>query len=209
MKDWSSLYLFIITATVLVFFPGPNTLYIITRSVEQGRVAGIVSSLGVQLASLIHIAVAALGLSALIVTSSLAFGIVKYAGATCLIFLGIKTLSTRKTNPQPEQMIRTSLRRVFYQGAVVNLLNPKTIIFFFTFLPQFVDTSVGSIPKQIVFLGAILVFLGFVSDSIYALTAGSIGGLLRGDSRFLHAQPYVAGSVYIGLGIVMAISNTS
>ena len=207
MLDWSRLSLFISVALILVLMPGPNTLYIIARSIQQGRRAGIVSSLGVQVGTLVHIAAAALGLSALLLSSVLAFNVVKYAGAAYLIYLGIKTLLTREKVGPAQVVQRASLSRVFYQGVVVNLLNPKTALFFFAFLPQFVDAARGRVAMQIVLLGTILVVLGTLSDSVYALAAGGVGNWLRGNLRFLRAQRYFAGSVYIGLGAATALSG--
>ena len=208
MPDWSTLSLFIAAASILVFIPGPNTLYIIARSVQQGRAAGIVSSLGVQLGTLFHVAAAAFGVSALLLSSALAFDIVKYAGAAYLIYLGIKTLLTKEKIEPTEEIKRTSLSRVFFQGAIVNVLNPKTALFFFAFLPQFIDATRGAVAMQIVLLGMTLVFLGILSDTVYALAAGSIGNRLRGSIRFLRAQRYFAGSVYIGLGAATALTGT-
>src|SRR5262245_24275692 len=139
MPNWSSLSLFIAAALILVFMPGPNTLYIIARSIQQGRGAGIVSSLGVQVGTMIHIAAAALGLSALLLSSALAFNVVKYAGAAYLIYLGVRTLLTNDSLELEQAIQKADLRHVFYQGVVVNLLNPKTALFFFAFLPQFID----------------------------------------------------------------------
>ncbi|HYY56151.1 MAG TPA: LysE family translocator [Pyrinomonadaceae bacterium] len=207
MLNWSTLSVFISVASILVFMPGPNTLYIIARSIQQGRRAGIVSSLGVQVGTLVHIAVAALGLSALLLSSVLAFSFVKYAGAAYLIYLGVKTLLTKEKVERTRGIEKTKLSRVFYQGVVVNLLNPKTALFFFAFLPQFIDAARGRVAMQIGLLGTILIFLGTLSDSVYALAAGSIGNWLRGNLKFLRAQRIFAGSVYIGLGAATALSG--
>lgn len=206
MLDSSRLSLFVSVATILVFMPGPNTLYIIARSIQQGRLAGFVSSLGVQVGTLVHIVAASLGLSALLVSSAVAFNVVKYAGAAYLIFLGIKTLLT-KEKIEPAKVRKAALGRVFYQGIVVNLLNPKTALFFFAFLPQFIDVARGKVVLQVVLLGSILISLGTLSDSIYALASGSIGNWVRGNLKFLRAQRYFAGSVYIGLGAATALSG--
>src|ERR687884_280186 len=207
MLDWPRLSLFISVALVLVFMPGPNTLYIIARSVQQGRRAGIVSSLGVQVGSLVHISAATCGLSALLLSSALAFGVVKYAGAAYLIYLGVKTLLTKEEAGPGREVKRASLSRVFYQGVVVNLLNPKTALFFFAFLPQFVDVSRGRVAMQVVLLGTTLVVLGTLSDMTYALAAGSVGNWLRGNLKFLRAQRFFAGSVYLGLGAATALGT--
>lgn len=208
MPDWSTLSLFIAAALVLVFTPGPNTLYIIARSVQQGTMAGIVSSLGVQVGSLFHIAAATLGVSALLLSSALAFSVVKYVGAAYLIYLGVRTLLTREKVAETETVEEKSLSRAFYQGILVSLLNPKAALFFFAFLPQFVNAKRGSAATQIMFLGAIVVVLGASSDSIYALLSGSVGNLLRGNLRLLRAQRYFAGSVYIGLGAMTALTGS-
>ena len=209
MPNWSTLSLFITAALILVFTPGPNTLYIIARSVQQGRMAGIVSSLGVQVGGLFHIAAATLGVSALLMSSALAFSVVKYVGAAYLVYLGVKTLLTREKVAEAETVEVKSLSRAFYQGVLVSLLNPKAALFFFAFLPQFVDAKRGSAATQIMFLGAIVVVLGALSDSIYALLSGSVGNLLRGNLRLLRAQRYFAGSVYIGLGAMTALTGSS
>jgi threonine/homoserine/homoserine lactone efflux protein len=208
MPDWSTLILFATAVLVLVFTPGPNTLYIIARSVNQGRAAGIVSSLGVEIGTLVHIAAAAFGISALLMSSAMAFNIVKYAGAAYLIYLGIKTLLTREKAAEAETIEETSLCRTFSQAVFVNVLNPKTAMFFFAFLPQFIDVERGAIATQILFLGVMVVVLGFTSGSLYSLLAGGIGNLLRGNLKFLRAQRYFAGSVYIGLGAATALTGT-
>ncbi|MGH9844341.1 MAG: LysE family translocator [Blastocatellia bacterium] len=209
MPDWSTLILFAMSASILVFTPGPNTLYIIARSVNQGRRAGIVSSLGVEVGTLIHVAAAAFGISALLMSSALAFNLVKYAGAAYLIYLGVKTLLTREKIAEAETIEEKSLSRAFSQAVLVNVLNPKSAMFFFAFLPQFIDAERGAAATQILCLGAVVVALGFTSGSFYSLLAGSVGNLLRGNLRFLRAQRYFAGSVYIGLGAATALTGAN
>jgi threonine/homoserine/homoserine lactone efflux protein len=209
MPSWSTLILFAMAASVLVFTPGPNTLYIIARSVNQGRKAGIVSSLGVEVGTLIHVTAAAFGISALLLSSAMAFNIVKYAGAAYLIYLGLKTLLTREKIVEAGIIEEVSLIRMFSQAVVVNILNPKSAMFFFAFLPQFVDTKRGAAATQILCLGLVVVVVGFTSGSLYSLLAGSIGNWLRGNLRFLRAQRYFAGSVYIGLGAATALTGAN
>ena len=209
MPDWPTLVLFAMATVVLVFTPGPNTLYIIARSVNQGRRAGIVSCLGIEAGTLIHVSAAAFGISALLLSSALAFNVVKYAGAAYLIYLGLKTLLAREKPAEAETVEEQSLRRAFSQAVLVNVLNPKSAMFFFAFLPQFVDAKRGSVASQILIFGAIVVVIGFTSGSFYSLLAGSIGNLLRGNLRFLRAQRYFAGSVYIGLGAATALTGAN
>jgi len=208
MPDWSTMILFATAVLVLVFTPGPNTLYIIARSINQGRKAGIVSCLGVEIGTLVHVAAAAFGISTLLLSSALAFNVVKYAGAAYLIYLGVKTLLTREKAEVEEVVEEKSLGRAFSQAVFVNVLNPKTAMFFFAFLPQFIDVERGAVATQILFLGAVVVVLGFTSGSLYSLLAGGIGNLLRGNLMFLRAQRYFAGSVYLGLGAAAALSGT-
>jgi threonine/homoserine/homoserine lactone efflux protein len=197
---------FIPAAIALIVTPGPVVLYIITRSVDQGRKAGLVSVLGSETGNLFHVLAAAFGLSAILLSSTLAFDIVKYLGAAYLIYLGVrKLLSSDKV--VAESAKRDTLGRIFAQGVVVAALNPKTALFFFAFLPQFVDASKGQVTLQIVFLGVILVAIAFVSDTIYALMAGTLGRWLRGNLRYQRFQRYFSGTVYIGLGVTAALAS--
>ncbi len=209
MPDWSNLSLFVTAALILVFIPGPNTLYVIARSVQQGLGAGVISSAGIQIGTAFHTLAAAFGVSALLVSSELAFNILKYAGAAYLIYLGVKTLLSREKPLEVAQIKQQSLRRIFYQGFVVNLLNPKTALFFFAFMPQFIDPQRGSAATQILCLGVILSGLGFLSDLTYALSAGSLGYWLRGNFKLPRAGRYFAGSIYIGLGAATALTGSS
>jgi threonine/homoserine/homoserine lactone efflux protein len=208
MPDLATLAVFVTAALALLLVPGPAVLYIVTRSVDQGRRAGIISVLGIGVGTFFHIAAAALGLSALLLSSALAFDVVKYLGAAYLIYLGIRTLRSREAHVQQVAAGRQSLRRIFSQGVIVNVLNPKTALFFFAFLPQFVNPAHGSVTAQIVFLGCVFVALGMLSDGSYALLAGTFAGRLKGSPRFLHTQRYVAGGVYISLGVAAALSGS-
>ncbi len=208
MPELSSLLLFIMAALVLLVTPGPAVLYIVARGIDQGRLAGIVSMLGVEVANFLHVVAAAFGLSALLMSSALAFSVVKYLGAAYLIYLGVRKLLVREELHQPEISGNRQLKRIFYQGLVVNLLNPKTALFFFAFLPQFADTTRGAVASQILLLGFIFVSLGVLSDGLYALLAGTVGHWLRGNLSFLRAQRYFAGTVYIGLGVTTALSGS-
>jgi threonine/homoserine/homoserine lactone efflux protein len=202
------LALFLIAALALLITPGPAVLYIVTRSIDQGRKAGIVSVLGVGVGTLFHVAAAALGVSALLVSSALAFSVVKYLGAAYLIYLGVRKLLERAEPQRQEATGQRNLARIFSQGVLVNLLNPKTALFFFAFLPQFVDVSRGAVAAQILFLGCVLVVLGVLSDGSYALLAGTFGRWLKGNARFLRTQRYFAGGVYVALGVTTALSGS-
>lgn len=208
MLESSRLTLFIVAALVLLVTPGPAVLYIVARSIDQGRMAGIVSTLGIGLGTLVHVIAAALGVSALLVSSALAFNIVKYLGAIYLIYLGMRRLLTHEKLQQPSVIEHKRLSRIFYQGVVVNLLNPKTALFFFAFLPQFVDVARGSIAGQITFLGIIFIMMGILSDGLYALLAGTLGNWLKDNLHFIRAERYFAGTVFIALGVTTALSGS-
>jgi len=210
MPPWSTISLFIVAASILVVIPGPNTFYIITRSLHQGLAAGVVSSLGILVGTVFHISAAAFGLSALLLSSALAFTLVKYAGAAYLVYLGLRTLlSKEKAATEMDSGPEKNLTGTFYQGVLVNVLNPKTALFFVAFLPQFLDVHGGSIAAQIFILGGILILLGISSDMTYALLAGKIGNRLRKSFRFARAQRYLAGMVYVGLGAATALTGMS
>lgn len=209
MLDFSKLSLFVAAAFVLLAVPGPAVLYIVARSIDQGRKAGIVSVLGVGVGGLFHIAAAAFGLSALLLSSATAFNTVKYLGAAYLIYLGVRKLMERREAEEIRDVEHRKLSRVFYQGVVVNVLNPKTALFFFAFLPQFVDPARGQVALQIFLLGAIFIVMGICSDGMYALMAGTLRQWIGGSARFIRAQRYFAGSVYIALGLTTAFSGSN
>jgi threonine/homoserine/homoserine lactone efflux protein len=209
MLELSKLSLFLIATVVLVLTPGPNVLYIVARSIDQGRKAGLVSALGVEVGTLFHITAAALGVSALLATSAIAFTVVKYLGAAYLIYLGLRKLFTREQVQPDESIGPRKFGRVFSQGVIVNVLNPKVALFFLAFFPQFVNPSTGSATMQILILGCIFFGLALINDVLYALLAGTLGQWLKGNIRFLQAQRYFAGSVYIGLGVTTALSGSS
>jgi threonine/homoserine/homoserine lactone efflux protein len=204
VPDWDSLGLFSLAALALLLVPGPAVLYIVAQSVDHGRLAGLASVAGVHLGTVVHTVAAAIGLSALIVSSALAFSVVKYAGAAYLVYLGIRRLLEREP-PGPVVVGNQSLARLFWRGAVVNVLNPKTALFFLAFVPQFVDPT-RTVWSQVVVFGLVFVALGFCSDGLYAFTAGSVGTWLRRRRGILR---YGSGSVYIGLGAVTALSRRS
>ena len=202
------LVLFAAAALALLLVPGPSVLYIVTRSIHQGRRAGLVSVLGIHLGTLVHITAATAGLSALLVSSATAFTAVKLAGAGYLIGLGLWTIFSRRTEAEVALGGERRLRRVFTQGVVVNVLNPKTALFFLAFLPQFVDPHRGSAALQIALLGLTFAGLGMITDSIWAIAAGTAGDVLRRSRRFALVQRYVSGSVFVGLGVVTALTGS-
>src|SRR5215469_13028710 len=203
----SSLLLFVTGAMVLLMIPGPAVLYILSRSIGHGRPAGLVSAMGIAIGSLFHVAAAALGLSALLVSSTSALQFVKYAGAAYLIYLGIRTLRSSDTAYLRPTSGQRSLRNIFGQGVLVNLLNPKTALFFLAFLPQFVDPSRGHATVQILQLGVLFSLMGWMSDSVWALLAGTFAAHIVGNIKLRRTQRHVSGGARIALGLASAFSG--
>jgi threonine/homoserine/homoserine lactone efflux protein len=210
MPEASTLALFVVAALVLLVVPGPSVLYIVARSIEGGRTAGLVSVLGVQTGAMVHIAFAAVGLSAILASSALAFSVVKWFGAAYLVWLGLRQIFGRDEGDKDVTVEPARLSRVFSQGVIVNILNPKTALFFLAFLPQFVDPARGAAWTQILLLGATFVILALCSDGLYALLSGTAGGWLRRrmqGATFRRGQRFVSGGILIALGAVAAVSG--
>lgn len=206
MFDAVNLGLFVVASVVLLVAPGPAVLYIVARSLDQGRTAGLVSVAGVALGSLVHVIAAALGVSALLISSATAFRVVKYVGAAYLIYLGIRRL-VGGDDVAAGEAEQTVLRRVFTQGIMVNVLNPKIALFFFAFLPQFVSPDTGSVALQVLALGFLFVLMGLISDSVYAVLAGTLGTAMRRRAWVGRLQRYVGGSTLLGLGVLAAVGG--
>jgi threonine/homoserine/homoserine lactone efflux protein len=209
IPDTANLALFVVAALALLVVPGPAVLYVVARSIHQGRRAGLASVLGIHVGTLVHIVAATVGLSALVVSSAVAFTAVKIAGAVYLVALGLWTLFSGRAEPEVALGGERNLRRAFAQGIVVNVLNPKTALFFLAFLPQFVDRDASHPAVQIAVLGVLFAVLGLVTDSLWALAAGTAGGLLRRSRRFVRTQRYVTGTVYVGLGVATAFAGSA
>ncbi|MBK7896378.1 MAG: LysE family translocator [Candidatus Promineifilaceae bacterium] len=208
MFEWTRLATFMLAAGLLIVAPGPAVLYVVARSVDQGKLAGIVSVLGIALGAVVHSLAAAVGITAVLAASALAFSTIKYLGAAYLIYLGLTTL-LKKPDPQEKIVVEAKpLWQIFRQGFVVNLLNPKTALFFLAFLPQFADPARGSVPLQTFILGLIFVAIALLSDSVYALLAGQLGGWLKQSATFQQRQRYFSGLVYIALGVGTAVSGS-
>jgi threonine/homoserine/homoserine lactone efflux protein len=182
-------------------------LYVMGRSVGQGPKAGVVSALGIFAGTLVHITLAALGITAVLRSSPVAFNVVKYAGATYLLYLGVRLLIRRDSNLAVEHLAHSGLRDVFSQGVLTNVLNPKVAIFFLAFLPQFVNPRSGNIGWQIVLLGMIFNIGGCLVNLAVANTGGYLGDLLRRKPRIARIQRWFTGSVFIGLGLRLGFSR--
>jgi len=206
MPELHTFVIFAAASAAFLAVPGPSVIYIVSRSLAEGRKAGVVSALGIQGGGLVHVIAATIGVSALLASSATAFSFVKYAGAAYLIYLGIRKL--RDGGDEDARSIGGPVPRtqLFWQGVIVNSLNPKTALFFLAFLPQFVDPDRGAPTPQVLALGVLFLVLATLSDSSYALVAGSVRGWL-GERRRTLAR--ISGFSYLGLGVLAALSPAS
>ncbi len=206
MPEKAAFLSFLAAALLLNLAPGPDMMYVLGRSMGQGRRAGIVSALGIFVGCLFHLFAAALGLAALLRSSPLLFHLVKLAGAGYLIYLGINLFLHARDQLQGANVQRDSLRRIFMQGVITNVLNPKVAIFFVAFLPQFVDTR-GSIALQIIVLGMIFDIGGTLVNLAVAVAAGGLGDRLSRSQRIVAWQRRLTGTLFIGLGLRLGLSR--
>lgn len=206
MPDATTLLAFITAALILLIIPGPAVLYVITRSTEQGTKAGLVSVCGIQAGTLVHAAAASLGVSALLMASAMAFAALKYLGAAYLIYLGIRKIAdARKQTANPEAPPPQPLSAIFWQGMIVNVLNPKCALFFFAFLPQFVRPENGHVALQVLFFGLLFTILAFLTDGSYALAAGRLGKFMKQNTGYRRLEAYISGIIYISLGLLTVV----
>jgi threonine/homoserine/homoserine lactone efflux protein len=205
MPTATTFALFSAAALALIVVPGPAVTYVVTQSLDKGRSAGLVSALGIACGGLVHVTAAAVGLSALIASSANAFTVVKLVGAAYLIALGLLRLAGR--GESSDDAVPAAPRRLFWQGAVVNVLNPKTALFFLAFLPQFVDPARGPVAPQAAVLGAAFVVLATFSDSTYAVVAAALADRVRGSRRARQVRRYVSGSIFVALGVTAAAAR--
>lgn len=208
LPPWPLFSAFLVASLILAVTPGPGVLYIVARSLAQGLRSGLVSVAGVALGNLGNAMAAALGLAVLFAASAAAFTAVKYAGAFYLVYLGVRMLQGARAEiaaAPPTQA--TSLGRIFRDGFVVALLNPKTTVFFAAFLPQFVSAALPALPQTLA-LGVLFVVIAAVTDSLYALAAGAVAPALTRARGARRLGRYLGGSTFIGLGLFAAVTGT-
>ena len=206
MLQEANIALYVVASLALIATPGPDMIYVVTRGVAQGRRAALVSACGVCSGLAVHTSFAAIGLSALLARSAVAFSAVKYAGAAYLIYLGVKTLLSEEGFAfSGETRPTKGLAGVFFQGVASNVLNPKVALFFLAFLPQFVSPHAGSAVVQMLILGAVFALLGLLCLTLVAHFSGSLGERLGGSPRFARALRWFSGSILVGLGLRLAL----
>ena len=208
MPDLNSLISFAVASVALLVIPGPAVIYIVNRSVADGRQIGLAAVVGLELGTFMHVLAATVGLSAILATSENAFNVVKYLGASYLVLIGLRTL-TRKPEAISTSAGSMTQSQAFRQGFIINTLNPKIALFFLSFLPQFIDPNISSNARQSLILGSVFVLCGFVIDGIYALTASSLREVLVKGKALPFIQQYVAGVVFVLLGVAAALAKVS
>jgi threonine/homoserine/homoserine lactone efflux protein len=207
MLSISQFYLFLVAALVILLIPGPAVLYVVLQSVKQGHSSGVMAMLGLELGTTFHVATAAYGVSTLSSSSALIFNLLKYSGTAYLMYLGVRKLLPERVQYRKINQ-KESFKQVFWQGVMVEMLNPKTMLFFFAFLPQFVDYTKGDVASQMVSFGFLFVGLAVCIDSVYVILASSVKYALKSSRWFIRSQRYLESSVYIGLGFVAALSSS-
>jgi threonine/homoserine/homoserine lactone efflux protein len=200
VPELHAIALFCGAALVLLVVPGPAVLYILARSVSQGRAAGLVSVAGIHVGTLVHVLAATAGLSALLVSSAIAYSVVKWAGGLYLIALGLRRLFAPARGGGDDRPRPQPLGRIFREAVTVNVLNPKTALFFFAFLPQLVDPDAGAVSLQVLVFGLLFVVLGCVTDGCYALVGAAAASRLRRRPERQRQLERGSGAVYVGLG---------
>ena len=206
MPSLSTVPVFALASLALLIVPGPSVLYVVARSGSQGRRAGLVSVLGVHTGTIFHVLAATVGLSALVMASTLVFAAVKVLGGPYLISLGIRTLLSTRAIGLEAGTAERPLRRLYLDGFVVNLFNPKVALFFLAFLPQFIDRERGAVWSQTLVLGLLYIVIGLLSDGIYALVGARAGRWLNARPKRQRVTRRVEGGLLIGLGITALLA---
>jgi threonine/homoserine/homoserine lactone efflux protein len=217
MFDSTRLLLFLTAAVLLAVAPGPGMLYVLARSLAGGKREGVLSALGTFLGGMVHVLAAALGVSVILARSAVAFSTVKYVGAAYLCFLGVRMIAEARKDARQSHTFstddflapsETGVRNPFWQGVATEVLNPKTALFFLSFIPQFVNRGAGHVFFQFVALGTISVVLNTSADLIVILLAGPLGKKIRSSAVFRRRQRTVTGAIMIGLGTYLATSES-
>jgi threonine/homoserine/homoserine lactone efflux protein len=203
----SRFLVFLSAALVLAITPGPGIFYVLARSLRGGRREGVLSAAGTFLGGLVHVAAAAFGLSAILAASAIAFETVRYAGAAYLIYLGYRMIRSRHEAMNVGELDAGASRNTLAQGVMTEVLNPKTALFFLSFIPQFVLLQQGRVAEQFLVLGAISVTLNTCADLVVAFFAGPLGSAMKRNARFRSRQRAASGAAMIGLGVYVAVET--
>lgn len=209
MVPLSNLLAFALASVVLIAVPGPSVLFVIGRSLALGWKGGVLTVLGNAAGQLVQVAAVALGVGIVVAQSVVLFSVVKLAGAAYLIYLGIKAIRHRHHHLSAmRQPVASSARRLMGEGLVVGATNPKSVLFFVAVLPQFVDYPSGAIPFQLALLGAVFLLIAIVSDTVWAIAAGSARQWFVRTPRRIPAVEATGGAMMIGLGGALTLTGS-
>lgn len=207
MFETSTLVAYLFASLAIILAPGPAQALVLTRSVSDGKKAGILTAIGLNIGTLFHTVAAALGLSAVLATSALAFAVVKYLGAAYLIYLGLRAWLNKEGPIDPQSPAVGSSRQVLGKAILTGILNPKVALFFLAFLPQFIDPARGAVLLQFLVLGSLLAGLDVLYETILVLIADTMSGWIRGNTSFNLWRGRVTGAVLVGLGVRLAFTT--
>jgi threonine/homoserine/homoserine lactone efflux protein len=204
----TNIALFVAASLAVISAPGPDNVYVLTRGIAQGREVALISAWGMCSGLLFHTTLAAVGLSAILARSAVAFSLVKYAGAVYLVYLGVRTLLNKEEFVLSAEEVPTARLRTFYfRGLTMNLVNPKVGVFFLAFLPQFANSATDGVALRLVALGLIFALLSVVVFSAIAFFSGIVGDRLSRNPRLATALQWLTGCVLVGLGIRLGLSG--
>lgn len=201
----TNFWLYTVAAVLLIMLPGPDTIYIATRGITQGRTIALVSAFGVCAGYLVHTLLVMLGLSALLQTSELLFNLLRYAGGAYLVYLGARMLFDRQQFDMTQSHPSQGQSRLFWQGMLTSVTNPKSGLFFLAFLPQFVTPGAGHVALQMLLLGLTWTVLCVILYTLLAFFSGTLGNRLAAAPRFANVMRWISGSVFIALGLRLVI----
>ena len=207
MIDQATLITYLAILLGFVFIPGPAVLLTLARASTSGTRTGLATALGIAVGDLVHTLLAVVGISAVVLASAFLFSLVKYLGAAYLVYLGLRAILERVDRQRPVAAGQLAPKAAFRQAVLVEILNPKSALFFLAFLPQFVRPENGSVSLQLIVLGVLFVLMGLLSTVIVAISAGGVGAFLRRNPFVLRWQGKVVGSIYCGLGLRLALQE--
>lgn len=203
----ANIYLFVSVSLILLLSPGPNTIYVVTKGMTEGRNAALKALLGASTGDLFQVLAASFGLAVLLQASALAFFIIKMLGAGYLLYVGIRCLLNKEKMFEEQADVKTNGKDLFFTGFVTSALNPKTTLFFLSFLPQFIDTKSVYAQQQMLLLGAVFVIMGFLVLSVYALASAKIRSWITGNDQIQAYFNWITGLIFIGFGLRVAFSE--
>ena len=207
MIDQATLITYLAILLGFVFIPGPAVLLTLARASTSGTRTGLATALGIAVGDLVHTLLAVVGISAVVLASAFLFSLVKYLGAAYLVYLGLRAILERVDKQRPVAAGQLAPKAAFRQAVLVEILNPKSALFFLAFLPQFVRPENGSVSLQLIVLGVLFVLMGLLSTVVVAISAGGVGAFLRRNPVVLRWQGKVVGSIYCGLGLRLALQE--